>query len=252
VVQTKKESPCGRNTTRGNVQSGTGQAYKYCSGGLPPLSLIHYTYCHCKCIHSPSAFRSIICRFRYVYPEFRRLLFLTMSTSYLQMTQSTSNASSSHGSGSSNATRNMPNTGMHMVPFPWSQPAHIPDPGYAPVHPYFPYGVPSNATATYGATPSYAPLAPSFGVGAGVPDHAFQAGLDGHLPPPVADVSGGNPLSQASGSSVGEKRAAEDLEDRDAKRTKTNFSKMSDDPLFVSFLLILWSRMLIFWDRNPC
>ncbi|KAG2744488.1 hypothetical protein P692DRAFT_201934114 [Suillus brevipes Sb2] len=153
-----------------------------------------------------------------------------MSTSYLQMTQSTSNASSSHGSGSSNATRNMPNTGMHMVPFPWSQPPHIPDPGYVPVHPYFPYGVPFNAT--YGATPSYAPLAPSFGVGAGVPDHAFQAGLDGHLPPPVADVSGGNPLSQASGSSVGEKRAAEDLEERDAKRTKTTFSKMSEDPLF--------------------
>jgi hypothetical protein len=55
----------------------------------------------------------------------------------------------------------------------------------------------------------------------------------------VAGVSGGNPLSQASGSSVGEKRAAEDLEDRDAKRTKTTFSKMSEDPLFVSFLFIL-------------
>jgi hypothetical protein len=56
------------------------------------------------------------------------------------------------------------------------------------------------------------------------------------LPPPF--------VAQASGSSVGEKRAAEDLEKCDAKRTKTAFGKMNDDPLFVSLILI-------FWDRNP-
>jgi hypothetical protein len=139
----------------------------------------------------------------------------------------------------------MPNTGMHMGP--WRPQPH---------------GVPPNAT--HGATPPYVPVAPSSGVGAGLSDHAFQAGPDGHLPPPVADASGGNPLpqyppvpflyktfpsapfpapppsvAQASGSSVGKKRAAEDLEERDAKRTKTTFNKMKDDPLFVSFLLIL-------------
>lgn len=90
------------------------------------------------------------------------------------------------------------------------------------------------------------PVAPSSDVGAGVPDHASQAGPDRHLPPPVADVSGGNPPPQHPsaaplypGSSVGEKRAAEDLEKPDAKRIKTAFSKMMDDPLFVSLLLIL-------------
>jgi hypothetical protein len=152
-----------------------------------------------------------------------------MSTSYLQMTLSTPNASSSHDSNSSHATKNMPNTGMHIGPFPWPKP---------------PFGVPPNET--HGVPPPYAPVARSSDVGAGVPDHASQAGPDGHLPPLAADVSGINPPPQHPsavplypGSSVGEKRAAEDLEKPDAKRIKTAFSKMMDDPLFVSLLLIL-------------
>lgn len=164
-----------------------------------------------------------------------------------QMTQSTPTASSSHAS---DATKNMPNTGIHKGSSPWPKLPYIPYPGYAPAHPYYPSGVPPNET--HGAPPTYAPVAPSSDVGARVRDHASKAGPDGHLPPPVADVSGGNPppqygptiphsgclglpppsVAQASGSSVGEKRAAEDLEKRDAKRTKTAFGKMKDDPLF--------------------
>lgn len=154
------------------------------------------------------------------------------------MTQHTSNACSSHDSKSSdeNETQKVPNAGMQMGS--WRPQLH---------------GVPP--TATHGATPPYAPIASSSGVGTGLPDHAFQAGPGGHLPPPVADASGGTPqhpsvpflyttfpsapfptpppfVAQASGSSVGKKRAADDLEERDAKRTKTTFSKVMDDPLF--------------------
>ncbi|KAG1771202.1 hypothetical protein EDD22DRAFT_947995 [Suillus occidentalis] len=138
------------------------------------------------------------------------------------MTLSIPNASSSHDSNSSHATKNMPNTGMHIGPFPWPKP---------------PFGVPPNET--HGVSSPYAPVARSSDVGARVPNHASQAGPDGHLTPPAADVSGGNPPPQHPsaaplypGSSVGEKRAAENLEKGDAKRIKTAFDRMKDDPLF--------------------
>ncbi|KAG2739074.1 hypothetical protein P692DRAFT_20882093 [Suillus brevipes Sb2] len=87
-------------------------------------------------------------------------LALNISINYLlvQMTQTTPTASSSHDPDSSDATQNMPDTGMHIGPSPWPYPQNISYPGYAPA------------------------------VGAGVPNHASQVGPDGHLPPPVADV----------------------------------------------------------------
>ncbi|KAG2099825.1 uncharacterized protein F5147DRAFT_331674 [Suillus discolor] len=103
------------------------------------------------------------------------------------MIQSTPHPSSPHGSDSSNATQYMPNTGMYMGQFPWPQPACIPYPGHAPAHPYYPYSVPLNGT--HGAPPSYAPVAHSPGVGAGVAHHVFQTGQNGYCPCAVTNVS---------------------------------------------------------------
>ncbi|KAG1885121.1 hypothetical protein F4604DRAFT_152881 [Suillus subluteus] len=203
------------------------------------------------------------------------------------MTQSTSHPSSPNDSDSSNAAQYMSNTGMPMGQFPYPQLAYIPHPGF-----YYPYGVAPNAL--HGAAPSYAPVAPSPGVGAGVEHHAFQAGPNGYYPPAEADVTNvgpnpplteaapppqcpsapppyhqpfpsnsfpgaGNPCAppaphqgylpqnhepglpttfaplfvpQAPSWSVGQKRVAEDLEGRDAKRTKQTFRRLRSDPLF--------------------
>lgn len=174
------------------------------------------------------------------------------------MAQTTPDASSSQNSDSSNATQYMPNTGMHMDQVSWPQHPYIPYLVYAPAHPYYPYGVPP--PWTHSAPSPHAPDAPSSGVGAGVPHHTSQAGQDGYCPSPVADVSGANPppkhpsapplyqpspsgnlgspppsVPQTPNSSVGRKRVGEDVQERDAKRTKTACGKMEDDPLFVSF-----------------
>ncbi|KAG1904498.1 uncharacterized protein F5891DRAFT_1183918 [Suillus fuscotomentosus] len=76
----------------------------------------------------------------------------------------TPHVSSSHGSDSFNATQYTPNTCF-----------------------YYPYDV--SANGTHSAPPSYAPVAPSPSVGAGVVHHAFQTGQNGYYPPPGADVS---------------------------------------------------------------
>ncbi|KAG2125621.1 hypothetical protein BD769DRAFT_1668886 [Suillus cothurnatus] len=98
------------------------------------------------------------------------------------MTQSTSNPSLSNGS-DSNATQDMPNSGMYMGQFPWPQPAYTPYPNF-----YYPYGVAPNAPL--GTAPTYAPAAPSPDVGTGAEHHAFQAGPNGYYPPALPDVSG--------------------------------------------------------------
>ncbi|KAG1793973.1 uncharacterized protein HD556DRAFT_460302 [Suillus plorans] len=103
------------------------------------------------------------------------------------MIQSTPHPSPSHGSDSSNTTQYMPSTGMYMGQFPWPQPACIPYPGHAPAHHYYPYGVPLNGM--HGAPLSYAPVAHSPGVGAGVTHHVFQTGQNVYCPCAVANVS---------------------------------------------------------------
>ncbi|KAG1886136.1 hypothetical protein F4604DRAFT_1724843 [Suillus subluteus] len=185
------------------------------------------------------------------------------------MTQSTPHTSSSYGSDSSNAAQSTPNTGMYMAQFPWPQPVYIPHPGCAPAHLYYPYGVPPNGT--HGAAPPHAPVAPSPGVGAGVAHHAFPAGQKGYYPsavvpvshatyvcpyppltyalpiphqgyphqrhgPRLATGSASSSLPQAPGFSVGKKRVAEDLQDRDVKRTKICPDGMKNDPLFKPLL----------------
>ncbi|KAG2343889.1 hypothetical protein BDR05DRAFT_989629 [Suillus weaverae] len=172
------------------------------------------------------------------------------------MTESTPQPSL-HGSDSS-----VPNTRMHMGQFSWPQPAYIP--GYASL-PKYPYGMPPNGM--HGAAPQYAPVAPSAGAGAGVAHQAFQPGQNGHYPPAVANVldstyvgpyppltaaappqqypsapqlyhqpfpSGSAPsfLPQVPTFSVAKKRVAEDLGERDAKRTKVGSCKIKNDPLF--------------------
>ncbi|KAG2044617.1 hypothetical protein BDR03DRAFT_1004903 [Suillus americanus] len=168
------------------------------------------------------------------------------------MTQSTSNPSSSNGSDSSNAAQYMLVFGMYMGQIPWPKPAYIPHPGF-----YYPYGMAPNAP--YGAAPPYAPIAPLPGVDAGVAHHEFQAGPHGHSPPAVADISSATydgpfpphqgylhqnhkpglptpfaPLfvPRATSLPVGKKRVAEDLEERDVKRSKIASSKINNDPLF--------------------
>ncbi|KAG1830835.1 hypothetical protein EV424DRAFT_1534766 [Suillus variegatus] len=103
------------------------------------------------------------------------------------MIQPTPHPSSSHGFDSSDATQCMPNTCMYMGQFPWPQSACIPYPGHGPAYPYYPYGVPLNGT--HGAPPSYAPVAHSPGVGAGVAHHVLQMGQNGYCPCAVANVS---------------------------------------------------------------
>ncbi|KAG1793950.1 uncharacterized protein HD556DRAFT_1443323 [Suillus plorans] len=198
------------------------------------------------------------------------------------MTQSPSHPSS-HGSDSSNANQDTPNTGMHVGQFPWPHPAHMHHPGHAPAPPRFPYGVP----------PPYAH--------AGVVHHTPQAGQHGHFPPAVVHVShathvGPYPpltaaasppqhpsappmyhrpfpsghfpgvttsyathtsyqsylhqqhgaglvtgsaspsLPQAPSLSVGEKRVAKNLQDRNLKRIKMGSGRIKDDPLFEPML----------------
>ncbi|KAG1814031.1 uncharacterized protein BJ212DRAFT_1300888 [Suillus subaureus] len=130
----------------------------------------------------------------------------------------------------------MPNTGMHMGQLPWPQLAYIIHLGC-----YYPYGVPPNVPR--GAAPPYAPVAPSPGADTGVAHHAFQTGQNGYYPPAVVDVTNHHEpnlttgfapsfVPQVPSLSVGQKRVAEDLKERDVKRTKISSDKIKDDPLF--------------------
>ncbi|KAG2365474.1 hypothetical protein BDR07DRAFT_1481255 [Suillus spraguei] len=77
------------------------------------------------------------------------------------MTQSTPNASSSHGSESFDEAQHMPNTGSYSV---------------AP-------------NTLHGAAPTYTPLAPFPGVVVGVPQYEFQAGQNGCYPLAMASAT---------------------------------------------------------------
>ncbi|KAG1830789.1 hypothetical protein EV424DRAFT_1553625 [Suillus variegatus] len=162
------------------------------------------------------------------------------------MTQSPPHPSS-HGSDSSNANQDTPNTGMHMGQFPWPHPAHMHHPGYPPAPPCFPYGVP----------PPYAH--------AGVVHHAPQAGQHGHFPPAVTHVSHathvGPPLTTApfppqhpsappmyhqpflSGHFPGVTTSYAThtsyhpySQDRNLTRIEMDFDEIEDDPLFEPML----------------
>jgi hypothetical protein len=65
-------------------------------------------------------------------------------------------------------------------------------------------------------------------------------------------ATGFAPPVVSEGQAPGTKRAATDFEGPHAKRAKTGPTAISDDPLFVSFLLISYGRVLKPWDRNPC
>lgn len=173
------------------------------------------------------------------------------------MTQSTPDASSSHSSEFLNAAQHMPKTGMHKGQFPWRQPGYIPHPGF-----YYP---PPNVT--HGATLKNAPVAPLPGAGLGVAHHAssFPGAANPDAPPMQHQgylyqhqglglaTSFAPPLvPQVPGLSAGDKRVAEDLGGCHAKRIKTSPGGMKNDPLFVSFILILYSRILNLWNRDPC
>lgn len=173
------------------------------------------------------------------------------------MAQSTPDASPSHSSESSNAAQHMPNTSMHKGQFPWPQPGYIPHPGF-----YYP---PPNVT--HGATLKNAPVAPLPGAGLGVAHHAnsfprfgnpdappmqHQGYLYQHQGPGLATGFAPPFAPQVPGLSAGDKRVAEDLGGCHAKRIKTSPGGMKNDPLFVSFLLILYSHILNLWDRYPC
>lgn len=131
----------------------------------------------------------------------------------------------------------MPDTGMHMGQFPWPQPGYIPHPGF-----YYP---PPNVT--HGATLKDAPVAPLPGAGLGVAHHAssFPGAVNPYAPPmqhqgflyqhqgPGLATGFAPPLvPQVPGLSAGEKRVAEDLGGRHAKRIKTSPGGMKNDPLF--------------------
>ncbi|KAG1768447.1 hypothetical protein EV702DRAFT_720401 [Suillus placidus] len=154
------------------------------------------------------------------------------------MTQSTC-PSSSQGS---DATQYTPNTDMNMGQLPWPQPAYIPHPDF-----YYPYGVPPNAMQ--GAAPPYAPVAPSAPplYHQGIPLSSFpgatnnyapsiphQAYLHQHHGPGLATGSASSSVPQSL--SAGQKRVAEDLEERDVKRTKIGSGGIKNDPLFTPVL----------------
>ncbi|KAG2365507.1 hypothetical protein BDR07DRAFT_643192 [Suillus spraguei] len=144
------------------------------------------------------------------------------------MTQSTSHTSSLDGSDSSNVTQYTPNTGMYMNQFPWPQPAYIPHQGYAPVHSYYPYGVPPNGM--YGTAPPYTPAAPPPGVGPGAAHHALQVGQNSYYPPAAADVScaayiGPHSLPTAVGSDPQRTRAT--LQPYRNKHTSTSLLQLN-------------------------
>ncbi|KAG1775305.1 hypothetical protein EV702DRAFT_1120092 [Suillus placidus] len=169
------------------------------------------------------------------------------------MTESTPHASSD-GSNSS-----VPNTGTPMGQIPWPQPAYIP--GYAPP-PNYQYGMPPNGM--HGVAPQYAPVAPTAAAPPPqylpapplyhqpFPSNPLQGAADPYAPPMVhqgylqqphgAGLATGSAFSflpQVPNFSVAKKRVAENLGERDAKRTKAGSCGMKNDPIFVSFLFIL-------------
>jgi hypothetical protein len=131
------------------------------------------------------------------------------------MNQYTHDASSNR-SESPDAARYAPNTGLYQFPGP--QPAYIPG---------FYYSLPN---AIPDATLQNAPA------------NAFTGAANTHVNQgPVFAMGFASPVvSQAPG----ENRIAEVVEGPHAKRAKAGSSAMQDDPLFVSFLLILYGCIL--------
>ncbi|KAG2118186.1 uncharacterized protein F5147DRAFT_807316 [Suillus discolor] len=203
------------STVETHFQSGMRRPYKYCFDDLHPSSSIPYTL-HLLPLRTHTHSHNILLNYLLA-----------------QMTQSPSYPSS-HGSDSSNANQDTPNTGMHMGQFPWPHPAHMHHPGYAPAPPAppcFPYGVPP---------PMYQQSFPSGHFPGVMTSNAtytsYQPYLHQHHGAGLVTGSASPSSPQAPSLSVGDKRVVNDLQDRNVKRIKMSFDGIEDDPLFAPMI----------------